>query len=779
MQALTERDQETVQSQNAVCGADVRPSFREETYLNLQGSGVGTRQEKGSQAKWWEDLRADDNRDNLARAFIYSYELQGQTNTSPAMLQALLIWGVFATFLTPINSQSCIKASESQCNNADFIPGSNLAGEGFDITTMERKGAFVIDMSSWLKKDRTCTLCKNPYMRGEKQKLPASVVDWRPSQKCRMKVSSSVYHSSESLVSSSTSSIENRWQTDLNIVTPKVQGSVMMAGTNSKLAEYSMQKTKNDKFSFTSQIVKCGYYKYRVSNRPVLHPELSEDFKSLPQRYDKSTKHLYFKLIDMFGTHYITKVTLGGEIRSVTSIKECQASLQVQGSVMMAGTNSKLAKYSMQKTKKDKFSFTSQIVKCGYYNYRVLKRPVISHDLNEDLKSLPQRYDKSTKHLYFKLIDMFGTHYIMKVRLGGEIRSVTSIKECQASLQGLSVDEVKSCLDLEASVSMGIGSDMQNEAHHCKKAKEKSMNKRSFSSTFSDRETNVFGGNTENVDLLFSSNTDPKAYKEWVSSLPAHPDVLSYSLMPLHDLLPRKSSIRAHLRKAIEDYILQRALIRNCASPCKTGVKTNPKEPCSCSCHNNKGVALNCCPTQKGFAHVTVTIIKATGLYGDYFGQTDGYVKILLNGNHPRGKTSIIPDNDNPVWNRNFHLETVDLSKFGSVKLEVWDEDSGSDDDLLGGCSVQLKSGANNNICSLNHGLLYYKVQVNCITGLTGSSCMEYNPSPMDSQLKKVYISRNAYPIPRDMLLEMGVLLDERIPRFNMSNIRKAEGLEL
>ncbi|KAF7697717.1 hypothetical protein HF521_004227 [Silurus meridionalis] len=542
------------------------------------------------------------------------------------MLQALLIWGVFATFLPPTTSQGCLNASESQCNDADFVPGSNLAGEGFDITTMERKGAFVIDMSSWLKKDRTCTLCKNRYMRGKKQKLPASVVDWRSSKKCSIKVSSSVYDS----------------------------------------------KNQKDKFSFTSQIVKCGYYKYRVSNRPVLHPELSEDFKSLPQRYDKSTKHLYFKLIDMFGTHYITKVTLGGEIRSVTSIKECQA-----------------------------------------------------------------------------------------------------------SLQGLSVDEVKSCLDLEASVSMGIAFNMQNEAHHCKQDKEKSLNKKSFSSNFSDRETNVFGGNTENVDLLFSSNTDPEAYKEWVSSLPAHPDVLSYSLMPLHDLLPRKSSIRTHLRNAIKDYILQRALVHNCTSPCKTGVKTNPKEPCSCSCHNNPGVALNCCPTQKGFAHVTVTIIKATGLYGDYINQTDGYVKILLNGKFPRGKTSIIPNNNNPIWNSDFHLETVDLSQFGSVKLEVWDEDSWTDEDLLGGCSVPLKSGTNENVCNLNHGLLYYNVQVNCITGLTGSSCMEYKPSPMDAQLKKVYISRNAYPIPRDMLLEIGVLLDERIPRFNMSNIRKAEGLHL
>ncbi|KAI5627594.1 hypothetical protein C0J50_12853 [Silurus asotus] len=588
------------------------------------------------------------------------------------MLQALLIWGVFATFLTPTTSQNCIKAKKSQCNNADFIPGSNLAGEGFDITTMERKGAFVIDMSSWLKKDRTCTLCENPYMGGVKQKLPVSVVDWRLSKKCKTKVSSSVYHSSESLVNSSTSSIENRWQTDLNIVIPNVQGPVILAGSESKLAKYSMQKTKSDKFSFTSQIVKCGYYNYRVS-----------------------------------------------------------------------------------------------------------KHPVISHDLIEEFKSLPHIYDKCTKHLYFKLIETFGTHYIKKVTLGGEIRSVTSIRECQASLQGLSVDEVKTCLHLEASVSMGIAFNMQNEAYHCKQAKEKSLNKRSFSSTFSDRQTNVLGGKTVNVDLLFSSNTNPKAYKEWVSSLPAHPDVISYSLMPLDDLLPKELSIRVHLHQAIKDYISQRALITNCARPCKIGIKTNPKEPCRCSCHNNPGVGLNCCPTQKGFAHVTVTIIKATGLYGDCFTQTDGYVKILLNGKLPRGKTSIIPNNDNPIWNSDFHLETLDLSKFKSVKLEVWDEDSVSDDDLLGGCSVPLKSGTNNNICPLNHGLLYYKVEVNCITGLTGPSCMEYKPSPMDSQLPKEYVSRNAYPIPRDMLLEMGVLLNERIACFNMSNIYKAKGFEL
>ncbi|XP_053474703.1 perforin-1-like isoform X1 [Ictalurus furcatus] len=592
--------------------------------------------------------------------------------TNPAMLQALLIWAVFATSLPPPTSQSCFKAKETQCRNVDFAPGSHLAGEGFDITTMQRKGAFVLDMSSWLQKDKSCTLCKNRYMGDQKQKLPISVVDWRPSQKCSMKVSGMVYQSSESLVSASTSSIENNWKLGLQITIPKVQGSLILAGSNSKLAEYSMEKTKKDKFSFTSHDVSCGYYSYRVSSRPVLHPELKDEFRSLPAAYDNHSKHLYYKLIDKFGTHYITKVTLGGEVRSVTSIKECEA-----------------------------------------------------------------------------------------------------------SLQGLSVDEVKMCLDVEASVSMGTAANLQTESHHCKQAKDKTLNKKSFASSFSDRETNIIGGHTQNVDLLFSSNNDPKAYKEWVSSLPTHPDVLSYSLEPLHELLPTKKPNREHLRNAIKDYILQRGLWKNCTSQCKTGVKTDPKEPCTCSCHNNPGVALNCCPTQKGFAQITVTAIKATGLWGDYFKQTDGYVKLLRNGKNFLGQTSVIWNQNWPTWNWDFNLGTEDLTQFSSVKLEVWDRDSGWDDDLLGACTVKLKSGVEENFCALNHGTLYYKVQVKCVPGLSGTSCLEYKPSPMEAELQKVYVSRHARLIPRGMLLQMGVLLDERLPRFNQSNIRKATGFEL
>ncbi|KAK2829761.1 hypothetical protein Q7C36_017751 [Tachysurus vachellii] len=586
------------------------------------------------------------------------------------MLKTLLIWAVFAASLPPPSTQSCFNANESQCRDVDFTPGSDLAGEGFDITTMERKGAFVLDMSTWLKKDKSCTLCKNPYMGGQTQKLPVSVVDWRPTQRCKMKLSSSVYQSSEALVSSSSSSIENNWKTELHITTPDIQGSLMLAGSNSKLAEYSMEKTKKDKFSFTSHAVSCGYYRYRVSKSPLLHPELVKEFGSLPEIYDESSKHLYYKLIDKFGTHYITKVTLGGEVRSVTSIKECEA-----------------------------------------------------------------------------------------------------------SLQGLSVDEVKMCLDVEASVSKGPAANWQAEVHHCKQDKDKSLSQKSFASSFSDRDTNVIGGYTQSVDLLFSSNNDPNAYKEWVASLPAHPDIIFYSLESIHNLLPAKTHAQAHLRNAIKDYILQRGLLKNCTSPCNIGVKTNSMEPCKCSCINNPQLSINCCPTQKGSAEVTVTVIKATGLYGDFWDGTDGFVKLSLN-NRFRDKTSTIWNNNNPNWNTDFHLGTEDLTSSITLKLEVFDADRSSED-WLGACNLHLKSGVVKEVCPLNHGLLYYKVRVTCIPGLIGPSCLKHIPSPMDAQLEKVYVSRNARPIPTGMLLKMGVLLNERIPCFNQSHIHKDTGFEL
>lgn len=156
---------------------------------------------------------------------------------------------------------ACTEGTVAECAEAEFAPGTNLAGEGFDITRMERKGAFVLNMNLWKRRDRRCMLCTNPYLEQQRQKLPLAVVDWRPQQSCSSKVSSRLHRSSESLVASSSSSVENDWKANLQVDAGRKSSSLMLAGTQSKLAEYSMDKSKSDRFSFTSLGMTCSYYR--------------------------------------------------------------------------------------------------------------------------------------------------------------------------------------------------------------------------------------------------------------------------------------------------------------------------------------------------------------------------------------------------------------------------------------------------------------------------------------------------------------------------------------
>ncbi|XP_063074347.1 perforin-1-like [Engraulis encrasicolus] len=546
----------------------------------------------------------------------------------------------------PPTTPSCTVGSPDKCKEADFAPGSNLGGEGFDITRMQRKGAFVIDMNLWRRENNTCLLCKNPYQEGKMQKVPLSVVDWRPSKRCSMEVTSTLYQSSESLVSSSTSSVQNNWKTGLGLGSV---GSVMLAGTNSKLSAYSMGKTKKDKYTFSQQRMSCNLYRYRVSNQANLHPEFLRAISRLPKTYTPENKHRFYKLINNFGTHYMTKVTLGGMVHSVTSIRQCMA-----------------------------------------------------------------------------------------------------------SLQGLSSDEVKTCLELEASATVGSRTSTA-EMNHCREAENKIEDKSRFSGSFNDRFTEVVGGDTTEADLLFSSNKNPDAFKEWLNTLPSNPEVISYSLDPLHELLQPKHPVRKELRKAIGHYILESGLWQNCSEPCKAGLKRNAQQPCVCSCHGVSGIGSDCCPTRRGLARVVITAVKATGLWGDSTTATDAYVKVFNSQNMQIGRSNVIWNKNYPRWNMVLDLGEVILSKTSTVKFEVWDEDSKYDDDLLGTCTTDVKEGTKEDACALNHGMFYYKLQVTCGPSLSGPSCSEYVSSPMNAQLEKLYVSRHARPIPKEMLLKMGM----------------------
>uniref|UniRef100_A0A671LEW0 C2 domain-containing protein n=1 Tax=Sinocyclocheilus anshuiensis TaxID=1608454 RepID=A0A671LEW0_9TELE len=93
---------------------------------------------------------------------------------------------------------ACHTGSQVECEKAPFVPGYNLAGEGFDVVRMRRKGAFLINVKSHMD-NGTCTVCKNRFQGGQIQKLPSAVLDWRPFSRCSKQLSSALHHSQKSM----------------------------------------------------------------------------------------------------------------------------------------------------------------------------------------------------------------------------------------------------------------------------------------------------------------------------------------------------------------------------------------------------------------------------------------------------------------------------------------------------------------------------------------------------------------------------------------------------
>uniref|UniRef100_A0A3Q3ECR8 C2 domain-containing protein n=1 Tax=Labrus bergylta TaxID=56723 RepID=A0A3Q3ECR8_9LABR len=106
-----------------------------------------------------------------------------------------------------------------------------------------------------------------------------------------------------------------------------------------------------------------------------------------------------------------------------------------------------------------------------------------------------------------------------------------------------------------------------------------------------------------------------------------------------------------------------------------------------------------------GMAQVIITVQRASGLRGDYFTSTDGYVKVFVNKVMVQ-RSPVIHNNNNPRWAMIVPLQSQDLSLGNKVTFQVWDKDNNWDDDLLGKCEQALSAGVKEDLCNLNHGHL-------------------------------------------------------------------------
>lgn len=360
---------------------------------------------------------------------------------------------------------------------------------------------------------------------------------------------------------------------------------------------------------------------------------------------------------------------------------------------------------------------------CFFCRFHIQANPPINEHFKADVQRLPDKYNSTSKPAYRHLIGAYGTHVISAVDLGGRLRSLMAVPQCEMMLTGLTASEIHGCLSLQLGFTIGAG-----EVHGTPDFRTCQMGKiKEFMDKFSEvgkvRHTETVGGN--NSVSMFAGKEHTKEYIKWMETVKSLPGLIAYQLDPIHTLVDGQDPRRVGLQMAVSDYIQARSLVIRCTNTCPSGHRPTADKDCTCSCSSLDITNVLCCPKEVGLGKLTVWVDRAFNLHADLFTKTDAFVQVAFEGTSK--KTDIVWNNNNPEFNAEFRFGTIQLLHKTSelrIVLKEWDPWGIQ---VLWRCSEKVGAGQmQHKVCYTRLGHLKYRYQVVCGPNLSGSSCDKY-----------------------------------------------------